>query len=150
MRKALLLALLILVLVSVAAGCQNLPPEIPAFIAGATDTPTSSPESTQECDDHATEMALDGPTKAPLIGETFLAKVTLSNVGQCGSVGLPQYTLSLDTDASSPILAPGTPEPVVHSLGLSPGDPDQAIFACQVVSSGVVTITANTSFEVHL
>ena len=148
MRTAIRFVLTMIIFIFATAGCRTPIPDMPALLAGETQTPLA--DAIQECTDHQTRMTLDGPARSPSIGETFLVTATLSNIGQCASIGMPQYTLMLENDAPSAVLSPDTPEPVGHSLGLNPGDVDQAVFEFQVVSSGVVTITANTSFEVHL
>jgi hypothetical protein len=83
------------------------------------------------------------------VGETLLLTSTLANEG-CSMVGLPQYTLFMMSDQSSPVLVPDPPEPIVHYLGLAPGQTDSAEFALQVVGSGQVKLGSRSSFEVHL
>lgn len=81
----------------------------------------------------------------------FLPKfsVTLTNAG-CGSVGLPQYGLAMRSNQLYAILTPSPPEPITHYRAIDPGEADHVTFTLHAIGAGVVTLTARSSFEVHL
>jgi hypothetical protein len=83
------------------------------------------------------------------VGEAITVTVTLSNEG-CLTLGIPQYRLIIESTEERSVFDPGKPEPVVHSLGVSPGQSDMAEFVLRAVEPGQVTFTASASFEVHL
>jgi hypothetical protein len=114
------------------------------------ETPPVTAEVTPECETYASNLTLAASQTSPKIGDTLVLTAILSNVGTCGMLGLPQYTLRFSSDAPGPILEPNPPEPVVHSLGIQPGQSDTITYTLQVVGAGVITISISASFEVHL
>jgi len=68
----------------------------------------------------------------------------------CGKLGLPQYRLYVESDEAQPVFIPSNPDPVVHYLGIAPGQSDAAEFVLRAVGSGQATLSASASFEVHL
>jgi hypothetical protein len=84
------------------------------------------------------------------VGDPVPITVTLTNVGICAMVGLPQYTLTITPNEAGPILTPENPDPVIHDLGLYPGEMDSVEFILTSVSAGQATITAYVSYEVNL
>lgn len=147
------LALLLLVLSVVA--CNAAPvttepptPTLPPITeAPATDTP--QPADGPACETHTASMALTTSAAAVEVGEPVIIRVTLNNEG-CVALGLPQYRLLIDSDQAEPILAPAEPEPVIHYLGVAPGQADSAEFKLSAAAPGQVGLTASASFEVHI
>jgi hypothetical protein len=94
-------------------------------------------------------MTLSASSTTAIVGEKVLFTATLANEG-CSGVGMPQYRLQINGGGPGPVLVPNPPEPVTHIYGIGPGHPDSAQFTLHVVGSGRVTVTASSSFEVHL
>lgn len=109
----------------------------------------SSVEPTEECETHSTSTVLAASATTLEVGEEITVTVALSNEG-CVALGIPQYRLYVEPAGDVAILDPSQPDPVVHSLGVSPGQSDAAEFILRAVNSGETTITATASFEVHL
>ncbi|MFO7682077.1 MAG: CARDB domain-containing protein [Chloroflexota bacterium] len=97
------------------------------------------------CEQHTAALTLDYEPTAVSVNDPLTITVTLENVG-CANIGLPKYTLT----AAPPLVDPAAPEPIIHYLGLGPGDSDSVEFVVTAVSPGSFTLNANASFEVHL
>ena len=109
----------------------------------------SSPESTEACEAHTASTTLEASDTALQVGETVTVTVTLRNEG-CLTLGIPQYRLKIEPAEEESIFDPSQPEPIVHSLGVSPGQSDVAEFVLRAVKSGQATLSASASFEVHI
>lgn len=107
-------------------------------------TPSSPPPT---CMTHTTGMTLTANSLSPPVGDVLTATVTLANEG-CGLIGLPQYRLYITQSPYT--LAPASPDPVLHTLGLNPGETDVATFTLHTLGVGTATLRAAASFEVHL
>ena len=94
-------------------------------------------------------MTLAASSKTLRVGETATITVELANEG-CVDLGLPQYRLHMDSGDGLSLLDPSPPDPVVHSLGVAPGDTDSASFTLRAVGAGRVKLSATCSYEVHL
>jgi hypothetical protein len=108
-----------------------------------------TPTPTLACEMHTASMMLAASVTVLEVGEAVSVTVTLSNEG-CVTLGMPQYWLGVASVEEESIFDPSQPEPVVHYLGVSPGQSDMAEFVLRAVKSGQVTLTASASFEVHL
>ncbi len=97
------------------------------------------------CEQHTANLTLDYEPTAVSVNDPLTITVTLENVG-CANIGLPKYTLT----ATPSLVDPAAPEPIIHYLGLGPGDSDSVEFLVTAVSPGSFTLNANASFEVHL
>lgn len=75
--------------------------------------------------------------------------VLLHNQG-CVALGLPQYRLSTRQAVSDTVLAPATPEPIIHPYGVGINQTDSAVFNLTAVRAGEIELNASVSFEVHL
>jgi hypothetical protein len=101
------------------------------------------------CQGHTTPMTLSATTTTPGVGEPVTVTAVLFNRG-CTLIGVPKYTLSVHTGEPEPILSPDHPDPVLHILGILPGQSDAAQFTLHAVRPGQAVLRASTSFEVHL
>jgi len=101
------------------------------------------------CQWHTAYMTISATATTLEVGEVVTVTATLFNRG-CVGLGLPQYRLYVRSDESQPIFDPNNPEPVVHYLGVAPGQSDAEEFVLQAVGSGQATLNASASFEVHL
>lgn len=108
------------------------------------------PPTPTECLDHTSQLTLAASQARPEVGTTLLLTATLTNVGECAMIGLPQYRLQMQSASSTPILAPQAFDPAVHYTGLLPGESDSITYTLQVVGSGAITLSIITSYEVHL
>jgi hypothetical protein len=63
--------------------------------------------------------------------------------------GLPLYSL-VQTPPEATLFEPAEVEPVLHSLGLSDGDQDQAQFTLTARHPGKAQFSITSSLEVHL
>ncbi len=119
-----------------------------AALLKPTSTPTNAaPLTTPTCFTHTTAMTLSVSNALPQVGDVLVVTSTLANAG-CGNVGLPEYRLHIQ--AHPPVLLPESPPPISHTLSIAPGQSDSAEFTLHVVGDGPVTLTASSSFEVHL
>lgn len=109
----------------------------------------AAPESTPTCTQHTTVMRAVAEPTTPQAGDSLMVSVTFTNAG-CGSVGLPDYRLLILSEQPYPIFTTPSPESIMHHRALYPGEADHVTFTLQTIGSGVVTITARSSFEVHL
>jgi len=100
------------------------------------------------CTSHRVSMTLASTCTELRVGESVTVTATLRNVG-CAMVGLPKYTLSIDSEGAS-ILEPDDPEPVEHHLPIRTGESDTGEFGLVAVSPGSASLTGAASFEVHL
>lgn len=94
-------------------------------------------------------LRIDAGRSTLQVGDQLWVEVVLLNSGSI-DLGLPQYRLYVDPEEEQPILQPQRPEPVVHYLGVIPGQSDVAEFLLQAVRPGQVALRASVSFEVHL
>jgi hypothetical protein len=131
------------------------PATSPVLTVPPSPTPTLEPaplppETTPECAGYASHLTLAASHTGCIIGDTLVLTATLTNVGACGMLGLPLYTLHFNPDALDPILLPNPPGPVTHYEGINPGESDVITYTLQVVGAGVITLNITASFEVHL
>jgi len=110
-------------------------------------TPSSIP--TLACEIDTASLALSLSAETVKAGDIVSVTLTLNNEG-CVALGLPQYRLAIQSDGPEAIFAPGSPEPVVHSLAVVPGGTDTAGFGLRAVAAGQATLSASVSYEVHL
>jgi hypothetical protein len=101
------------------------------------------------CQSHTACMTISATATMLEVGEVVTVTATLFNRG-CVGLGLPQYRLYVQCDEPEAIFDPDNPEPVVHYLGIAPGQSDAAEFVLRAVESGQATLRATASFEVHL
>jgi len=101
------------------------------------------------CQWHTAYMTISATATTLEVGEMVTVTATLLNRG-CVGLGLPQYRLYVRSDEPQPIFDPDNPEPVVHYLGVAPGQSDAEEFTLQAVGPGQATLSASASFEVHL
>ena len=94
-------------------------------------------------------LRIDAGTRTLQVGDQLSVEVVLLNSGSM-DLGLPQYRLSVDPEQERLIVEPQRPEPVVHYLGVIPGQSDVADFLLEAVRPGEVVLCASVSFEVHL
>jgi len=101
------------------------------------------------CQSHTAYMTISATATTLEVGKVVTVTATLFNRG-CVGLGLPQYRLYVQCDEPEAIFDPDNPEPVVHYLGIAPGQSDAAEFVLRAVESGQATLRATASFEVHL
>ena len=130
------------------AACVGLPAS-PLVVASASPAEPRAEPTVPACTTHTVALDLVADSVTPLVGDTLVVTATLRNVG-CANVGLPKYTVIQASESAAPMLEPSVPISVVHYLGIGPGGQDSAAFEFDAASSGVVTLTASVSFEVHL
>lgn len=114
-----------------------------------SDTPPSDPTPTLACDHDTALLILSTNAENVKVGDSVQVTVTVNNEG-CVALGLPQYRLYIASDGSQPIFTPAAPDPVVHYLGVSPGQSDFAEFTLTAAASGQAKLTATVSYEVHI
>ena len=102
-----------------------------------------------KCEKHTAVMTLSASATELKTGGALTVTVTLANQG-CGSLGMPQYRLYVQSDEAQPLLDPSRPEPVVHYLGVAPGQSDTAEFVLWAVEPGRAALSASASFEFHV
>jgi len=102
-----------------------------------------------ECEYHTASMSISATATNLEVGDIVTVTTTLFNEG-CVGLGLPQYRLYVQSGESEPIFDPATPEPVVHYLAVGPGKSDAQEFVLRAINPGEATLSASTSFEVHL
>ena len=100
------------------------------------------------CETHTVALDLIPSALELEVGETLTLSITLANPG-CAPVGLLLYRLMLEPGTPA-LFEPAVPEPIEHTLGVSPGGTDSAEFTLTAIAAGEVGITASVSFEVHL
>lgn len=113
----------------------------------STATPTATATTFPECDQRA-EMSLALSEASPQLGRRITATVTLTNAGDC-LMGVPLYTLRVDSEHAVAAQVEGD-NPVLHSLGLDGGESDSVEFRLVLLNTGLFTLTADASFEVHV
>jgi hypothetical protein len=101
------------------------------------------------CQWHTVYMTISATATTLEVGEAVTVTATLFNRG-CIGLGLLQYRLYVQSDEPQPIFDPNDPEPVVHYLGIMPGQSDAAEFVLRAVESGQAALRATVSFEAHL
>jgi hypothetical protein len=118
-------------------------------ILRASDQAASRPAATPTpgCTDYTAEVSLSATDTQPYVGEVVTVTAMLTNRG-CGMLGLPRYSLHVDTEGDKPLFA-ALPEAVVHHVGISSGHSDAAEFPLRAVRTGEATLTAGVSFEFH-
>jgi len=128
-----------------------LPADAPTLTARPQPSETQIPDITPtlSCETHTASLVLTASTESLKVGDTVIVIAKLNNEG-CLTLGLPQYRLYIQSDISEPIFTPDKLDPVVHYLGVDPGDSDTVEFELRAIASGQVTLTAMVSFEVHL
>ena len=85
------------------------------------------------------------------LGQTIVVTGTVFNNSVGYTFGLPQYTLRLEPPAGGspdPIFNITSPNPVVRSIGLSPGQSASATFTLQAIRTGRVVLVLSVSGEV--
>jgi hypothetical protein len=121
----------------------------PLVCAGPDVVPDAPPAQNGKCETYTAAMTVSARATTLQAGEVLTVTVTLVNQG-CGKLGLPQYRLYVESDEAQPVFIPSNPDPVVHYLGIAPGQSDAAEFVLRAVGSGQATLSASASFEVHL
>jgi photosystem II stability/assembly factor-like uncharacterized protein len=101
------------------------------------------------CQTHTASFTLSAITTTLSVGETVTVTATLTNAG-CGSLGLPEYRLHVQSDDPEPLFDPAMPDPVTHTVAIDPGQSDTAEFVLRAVRAGQATLESDVSFEVHL
>jgi hypothetical protein len=114
-----------------------------------SEIPSPTPTPTLACERETASILLSVSTENAKVGDSVKVTVTVNNEG-CLTLGLPQYRLYVQSDGPQSMFTPENPEPVVHYLGVDPGQFDAAEFDLTAVSSGQATLTAMVSYEVHL
>ncbi len=114
-----------------------------------SDALTPQPASAPDCPTHEATVTLSAPKTTLKVGEAIEVKVALENTG-CVTLGLPQYRLAILNSEGKAIFSPDKPDPVIHSIGVTPGRSDEVSFLLQADSPGKATLSALASFEVHL
>lgn len=131
------------------AACTPVLAPAPAASTQAPSTPTTLSNGTPGCETHTASVVLSASPENLRVGDTVTVTVKLNNEG-CVGLGLPQYRLAAQSDGATSIFEPANPEPVVHSLGVGPGQSDAAEFGLEAVAGGQATVTASVSYEVHI
>jgi hypothetical protein len=143
----------------------------PSIEVTLTPSPQPTVTSTPLCETHTADLLIEASSQQVRVGETVkiaetvkigetikisetikigeTIKITgiLHNSG-CLMLGLPKYSLIYPRQEKS-LFDPPLPEPILHSLGVAPGESDQVVFSLQAVSSGVITLILSATFEVH-
>ncbi len=101
------------------------------------------------CETHTAAMTLATTAAVLEVGEVVTVTATLANVG-CADLGMPQYRLYMQSESEPPVFEPNPPAPILHLVGIPPGESDAAEFVLQAVAPGDATLSASASFEVHL
>ncbi len=131
---------------------------IPASLADMTSMPQDTLPisraflplvSSAGCETHTAAMALSTTATVLEVGEVITVTATIANVG-CIDLGMPQYRLYVRPENEQPIFEPNRHAPILHLLGVHPGESDAAEFVLQAVGPGGATLSAGASFEVHL
>ncbi len=149
------------------------PKTTPLLTPTATARPqplTSAP--TVACKTHTSSVVLSASVASLRIGDSVKVTVTLNNEG-CLALGIPLYSLYIQSDKLESIFAPNDPElkvlplrgdagrsdtspisnlfavGVEHSLAVAPGQFDTAEFDLQAIAIGQAIFAASASFEVH-
>lgn len=125
------------------------PAVLPPDGSPTSDFPTAQTSPTLACPTHESRVTLSAPKTTLKVGEVIEVQALLENTG-CVTLGLPQYRLAILNSEGKPIFSPDKPDPVVHSLGVTPGRSDEVTYLLQAVSPGKATLSVMTSFEVHL
>ena len=117
-----------------------------------TEAPTSTPTPTltPACSAHQAALTLTASGSTCRVGQQLQITARLQNTGNCALLGLPRYRLSGPEGSWPELLEALGPLDVTHSLGLNPGESDEATFLVRAVAAGTVTLSATVSFEVHL
>ncbi len=101
------------------------------------------------CETHTAAMTLATTATVLEVGEVVTVTATLANVG-CADLGMPQYQLHTQSESGQPIFEPNSSTPILHLVGIHPGEADIAEFVLQAVGPGEATLSTSASFEVHL
>ena len=102
-----------------------------------------------ECKTHTASTSVSSTSTSLRVGEIVTVTVTVNNEG-CVALGLPQYRLRLGSEETDSPLEPSDPDPIVHYLGIAPGQSDSTDYALRATQPGQVALSASVSFEVHL
>jgi len=108
-------------------------------------SPTVPPQP--ECEAYTASMSLRATDAQLYVGDVLTVTAMLTNQG-CGRLGLPRYSVHVETDREEPVFSV-IPEPVVHYVGIAPGQADTVEFALHAVRPGRAVLTAAVSFEFH-
>lgn len=141
-------AVIILHFLVACTSTTSTPQPTPSSTPPPSDPPQSSPTPTLACETHTVALDLLPSAVELKVGETLTLTVILANPG-CANVGLLLYRLRVEPDSPA-FFDPASPDPVEHTLGVSPGGTDTAEFTLTAIAPGNVEITATVSFEVHL
>lgn len=115
--------------------------------AAPQETPTATPTATPSCT-HSTAMAIALSDPVPQLGGHITATVSLTNTGDC-MMGLPLYTLNV-ANIHPVAVFEESENPVLHSRAIYSDEVDSADFRLLVANTGIFTLTAHASFEVHV
>ncbi len=102
-----------------------------------------------QCETHAASLTLSATPTTLTVGQAVTVTATLANEG-CGMLGVPLYSLDVQSSEAQPIFDPMDPEPVLHHVGIGLGDSDSAEFVMQTLAPGQATLYGSVSYEVHL
>jgi hypothetical protein len=114
-----------------------------------SETASLTPTATLTCESETASVVLSAAAENANVGDAVKVTVTVNNEG-CLTLGLPQYRLYIQSDGAQSILLPDPPEPIVHYLGVAPGQSDFTEFVLTAAAAGQATLTATVSYEVHL
>ena len=143
--------LFVLSLLSASDPVSAPPAGVPGAPPDGMPTPIAFPPlvRSDRCETHVAAMSLTASATVLHVGEVVNLTATLTNVG-CTDLGMPQYRLHVWPEAEQPMFEPNPRVPILHLLGVHPGQSDAATYVLQAVASGEATISAAVSFEVHL
>jgi len=101
------------------------------------------------CETHTATVEIDPGSDTIHAGDLLTVTVGLINKG-CVALGLPQYRLIIHQLGSDTVLAPASPDPILHSYGVGLEQTDTAVFVLTAIREGEIELTGTASFEVHL
>lgn len=136
-----------LVAVMAAATCMLFVIMLATSHAASTPVTRTAPLETPTCE-HSTAMAIALSDPAPKLGQRITATVSLTNTGDC-MVGQPLYTLDV-ANVQSVAMFEESENPVLHHTAIYSDEVDSVNFRMLVANTGVFTLTAHVSFEVHV
>jgi hypothetical protein len=110
----------------------------------ATVSSTVTPKPT--CEAYTASMSVWSTKTQPYVGDVVTVAAQLSNEG-CGMLGMPEYSLHVDT--GEPAVFVAIPEPVVQYVSIFPGQSDTVEFALRADRPGQAALTVAASFEFH-
>ncbi len=121
--------------------------------ATATPTPTNTPTPTVHVNERFRASVVPSAYQLT-VGQVLNVTGTIYNESVGVSFGLPQYRLRIENpdgseqSQTSPIFTPARPDPVVHYLGIAPGQSDSTVFVLQAARPGTIQLSLSVSGEV--